>query len=136
VKLLAVVLASLLALIQYPLWVGHGSWLRVWELDRQLALQQEVNAGKRMRNEGLEAEVADLRSGTQAIEERARYELGMIKNDEIFVQFNGAGAPGGVTGTPAPAAVPGDRSPVPGRRGVGVPDASPPGGKAVLTGGR
>src|SRR5690606_37793669 len=52
VKLLGIVLASLLALVQYPLWLGEGSWLRVWELDRQLSLQQEVNAGKRMRNEG------------------------------------------------------------------------------------
>ncbi len=86
-KLLAVVLAGLLALIQYPLWLGHGSWLRVWELDRQLGLQQEVNAGKRMRNEGLEAEVADLRDGTIAIEERARYELGMVREDEIFFQI-------------------------------------------------
>jgi len=136
VKLLAVVLASLLALIQYPLWVGQGSWLRVWELDRQLALQQEVNAGKRMRNEGLEAEVADLRGGTQAIEERARYELGMVKHDEIFVQFNGTGVPGGVTGKPGPAIAPADGGGAPGRRGVGVPEPLPPGGKAVLTGGR
>ena len=135
-KLLAVVLASLLALIQYPLWVGQGSWLRVWDLDRQLALQQEVNAGKRMRNEGLEAEVTDLRGGTQAIEERARYELGMIKHDEIFVQFNGTGGPGEATRPPGPAATPADRGAAPGRRGAGVPDALPPGGKAVLTGGR
>jgi cell division protein FtsB len=106
VKLLAVVFAALLALIQYPLWVGHGSWLRVWELDRQVGLQEEVNAGKRMRNEGLEAEAADLRSGTLAIEERARYELGMIKRDEIFVQFNTAGVPAGANGAPAPAALP------------------------------
>ena len=89
-KLLSVVLVTLLGLIQYPLWLGQGSWLRVWELDRQLGLQQEVNAGKRMHNEGLEAEVADLKEGTAAIEERARYELGMIKRDEIFVQFNAA----------------------------------------------
>ena len=112
-KLLGLVLASLLALVQYPLWLGEGSWLRVWELDRQLSLQQEVNAGKRMRNEGLEAEVADLRDGTTAIEERARYELGMVKRDEIFVQFGastggstGAGAPAGATGTLAPASAP------------------------------
>jgi cell division protein FtsB len=108
VKLLGIVLASLLVLIQYPLWLGQGSWLRVWELDRQLALQQEVNAGKRMHNEGLEAEVADLRDGTLAIEERARYELGMVKRDEIFVQFGASASPagtppGGPTGAIAPA---------------------------------
>jgi cell division protein FtsB len=105
VKLLTVVLAGLLALIQYPLWLGHGSWLRVWELDRQLGLQQEVNAGKRMRNEGLEAEASDLLNGTLAVEERARYELGMVKQDEIFVQFNAAsatGAGGGQRDQPAP----------------------------------
>jgi cell division protein FtsB len=104
VKLLAVVLAGLLALIQYPLWLGHGSWLRVWDLDRQLGLQQEVNAGKRMRNEGLEAEATDLRDGTLAVEERARYELGMVKQDEIFVQLNPAGSAGpGSLPRPIPA---------------------------------
>ncbi len=106
-KLLGVILAAMLALIQYPLWLGQGSWLRVWELDRQLGLQQEVNAGKRMRNEGLEAEAKDLKEGTTALEERARYELGMVKRDEIFVQFNaGSGAarlgPGAAEG-PSPA---------------------------------
>jgi cell division protein FtsB len=116
VKLLGVVLVTLLALIQYPLWLGHGSWLRVWELDRQLGLQQEVNAGKRMRNEGLEAEASDLKEGTLAIEERARYELGMVKRDEIFVQFNsaagGAPAPSGSRSTApyAPLAAPGPRT--------------------------
>ena len=79
-RLLFVALASLLVLIQYPLWLWQGSWSRVW--------QREVNTGKRLRNEGLEAEVEDLRSGTSAVEERARYGLGMVKPDEIFVQIN------------------------------------------------
>ena len=87
-RLLFVALASLLVLIQYPLWLGQGSWSRVWQLSESLALQREVNAGKRLRNEGLEAEVEDLRSGTSAVEERARYGLGMVKPDEIFVQIN------------------------------------------------
>lgn len=82
------VLLALLLLIQYPLWLGQGSWLRVWNLDQQLALQREINVGKRLRNEGMEAEVEDLKSGTSAIEERARYGLGMVRNDEIFVQIN------------------------------------------------
>ena len=120
-KLLGVILAGLLVLIQYPLWLGHGSWLRVWELDRQLGLQQEVNAGKRMRNEGLEAEASDLKDGTIAIEERARYELGMVKRDEIFVQFNpGANGPASPSGSdsspPAAKPTPGstsDSTPVP-----------------------
>ena len=116
-KLLAVVLVGLLALIQYPLWLGHGSWLRVWELDRQLGLQQEVNAGKRMRNEGLEAEASDLRSGTLAVEERARYELGMVKQDEIFVQLAPAGSAVGGGGAGAGSSQsprPGPASAVPG----------------------
>ncbi|MBA3478923.1 MAG: cell division protein FtsB [Lautropia sp.] len=126
-KMLAVVLVGLLALIQYPLWLGQGSWLRVWDVDRQLGLQQEVNAGKRMRNEGLEAEATDLKDGTLAIEERARYELGMVKNDEIFVQFNPAGPSGGTNGpngasgvspglpgAPAPGAAPAASSPISG----------------------
>lgn len=87
-RLLAVSLFLLLLLIQYPLWLGQGSWLRVWKLDQQLALQKEINAGKRLRNEGLEAEAQDLRSGTSALEERARYSLGMVRDDEIFVQIN------------------------------------------------
>ena len=51
-RLLFVVLVGLLVLIQYPLWLGQGSWSRVWRLDQSLALQREVNAGKRLRNEG------------------------------------------------------------------------------------
>lgn len=90
---LFVVLLVLLILIQYPLWLGQGSWLRVWNLDQQLALQREINAGKRLRNEGMEAEVEDLKSGTSAIEERARYGLGMVRRDEIFVQINPNPAP-------------------------------------------
>ena len=70
--------------------LGQGSWSRVWRLDQSLALQREVNAGKRLRNEGLEAEVEDLKSGRSAVEERARYGLGMVKPDEIFVQINPA----------------------------------------------
>jgi cell division protein FtsB len=120
-KLLAVVLAGLLALIQYPLWLGHGSWLRVWDLDRQLGLQQEVNAGKRMRNEGLEAEATDLRDGTLAVEERARYELGMVKQDEIFVQLNPAGSAGpGSLPRPIPA--------IPGPGAGAAPGAAQPPG--------
>jgi cell division protein FtsB len=123
VKLLAVVLAGLLALIQYPLWLGHGSWLRVWELDRQLGLQQEVNAGKRMRNEGLEAEASDLRNGTLAIEERARYELGMVKQDEIFVQLNPSGAHSAAPRPEPPPTVPG---PAPGASSGSIDPADAP----------
>lgn len=90
--MLGIVLACLLALIQYPLWLGKGGWLRVWELDRQLDAQQALNARIASRNDALEAEVADLRAGQQALEERARYDLGMVKPGELFVQINEASA--------------------------------------------
>jgi cell division protein FtsB len=85
-RLLAFALAALIALIQYPLWLGKGSWLRVWEVDQQIRSQRDVNAKLRARNAALDAEVRDLKQGFEAIEERARSELGMIKQDEIFFQ--------------------------------------------------
>jgi cell division protein FtsB len=86
-RILAGVLAALILLVQYPLWLGKGSWMRAWEVDRQLQAQRAKNAQLEMRNTGLEAEVRDLKQGTEAIEERARYELGMIRQDEIFFQI-------------------------------------------------
>ena len=80
------VLLAVIVLLQYPLWLGKGGWLRVWEVDRQLAEQRELNQRLESRNAGLDAEVRDLKSGMDAIEERARYELGMVKNGEVFVQ--------------------------------------------------
>jgi len=85
-RVLASALAVLIVLLQYPLWLGKGSWLRVWELDRRLQSQKEENAKLAERNSALEAEVRDLKQGFDAIEERARYELGMIKQDEVFFQ--------------------------------------------------
>ena len=85
-KALTLIFVILLALIQYPLWLGKGSWLRVWDLNRQIAEQQERNSGLKARNETLDAEVLDLKSGRAAIEERARSELGMVKQDEVFYQ--------------------------------------------------
>ena len=82
----ALVLVALIALLQFPLWLGKGGWLRVWDADRQLQVQREVNQKLEERNAGLDAEVRDLKSGYDAIEERARFELGLIKQDEIFVQ--------------------------------------------------
>lgn len=80
------VLLALIGLLQYPLWLGKGGWLKVWEADRQLQAQREVNQKLEQRNAGLDAEVRDLKSGYDAIEERARFELGLIKQDETFVQ--------------------------------------------------
>lgn len=83
---LTLFLALLIAALQYPLWLGKGSWLRVWEVDQKIAEQKQVNQGLKARNASLEAEVRDLKQGYDAIEERARSELGMIKQDEVFFQ--------------------------------------------------
>ncbi len=85
-KALTLIFVILIALLQYPLWLGKGSWLRVWDLGRQVSAQQEKNDALKARNEMLDAEVRDLKSGRAAIEERARSELGMIKQDEVFFQ--------------------------------------------------
>ena len=83
-RILSIVFAALIVLLQYPLWLGKGGWLRVWEIDRQVTAQKDSNARLRVRNDALDAEVRDLKQGYDAIEERARYELGMIRQDEIF----------------------------------------------------
>jgi cell division protein FtsB len=76
-------------LIQYPLWLGKGGWLRVGELEKEVAAAQEKNEGLRQRNAKLASEVNDLKDGTGAVEERARFELSMIKQNEIYVQILG-----------------------------------------------
>jgi cell division protein FtsB len=86
-KWLTLALAGLVVLIQYPLWLGKGGWLRVWEVDQQIHAQREINTRLKTRNGGLEAEVRDLKQGLEAIEERARSELGMIRQDEMFFQL-------------------------------------------------
>jgi cell division protein FtsB len=96
-KVLAAVLVALIVLLQYPLWLGKGGWLRVWDVDRQVQAQKDQNAKVQKRNAALDAEVRDLKQGLEAVEERARYELGMVKQDEVFFQVLGpqqAGATG------------------------------------------
>lgn len=102
-RLITLSLAVLLLLIQYPLWLGKGGWLRVWDLDNQVAEAQKKNEELRARNAKLNSEVGDLREGTGAVEERARYELGMIKNGEIFVQILEPNAKTFSAPMPAPA---------------------------------
>ena len=92
-KILSFVLVGLLLALQYPLWIGKGSWMKVRELDRSLAEQREGNARLKARNDALDAEVRNLKEGTEAIEERARLELGMVKKDEIFYQVVEGPAP-------------------------------------------
>ena len=101
-RLVTAVLIVLLALIQYPLWWGHGGWLRVHELQGELAQQVQKNADEKLRNERIAGEVQDLQSGTAAVEERARYEMGMVKDGEVFVQFV---APNALLPTPNNASV-------------------------------
>ena len=84
---LALLFAILVLALQYPMWLGKGGWLQVRETDRQLALQKEANARLKARNEALDADVRDLKTGFEAIEERARSELGMVKQDEVFFQL-------------------------------------------------
>ncbi|MCL2161706.1 MAG: cell division protein FtsB [Betaproteobacteria bacterium] len=72
--------------LQYPLWLGRGGWLRVWEIDKSLQEQRAHNQRLEQRNARLDAEVNDLKSGTDAIEERARYDLGLVRPGEVFVQ--------------------------------------------------
>ena len=86
-KLLAGILSALIVLIQYPLWLGKGGWLRVWQIERDVSREISKNNQLEGRNIGLEAEVRDLKQGTEAIEERARYELGMVRQDEVFFQI-------------------------------------------------
>jgi len=83
---LTLILVGLIVLLQYSLWLGKGSWLRVWEVDQQLKTQREANQVLQARNASLDAEVRDLKQGYGAIEERARSELGMVKGDEVFFQ--------------------------------------------------
>jgi cell division protein FtsB len=86
-RILAAVLGALIVLVQYPLWIGKGGWLRTWQLERDLASHRARNGQLEARNATLAAEVRDLKQGTEAVEERARYELGMIRDDEVFFQI-------------------------------------------------
>jgi len=86
-KILAGVLGALILLIQIPLWFGKGGWFRAWELEKEVLKQEEKNQRLDVRNSGLAAEVKDLKTGTDAVEERARYELGLVRKDEVFVQI-------------------------------------------------
>jgi len=75
-----------IVLLQYPLWLGEGGWLKVREYTQKIATQQDLNDRLQIRNDGLLAELGDLKQGRDAIEERARNELGMIAPSEWFVR--------------------------------------------------
>jgi cell division protein FtsB len=85
-RILAIALAALLLLIQWPLWLGKGGWLEVWRLEAELAKRNAANAELAARNTALAAEVRSLREGREAIEEHARMQLNLIRPDEVFFQ--------------------------------------------------
>jgi len=85
-KALRIIFVLLIVLLLYPLFFGKGSWLRVWNVNQQVKQQTEQNKLDEQRNDALKAEVRDLKQGKDAVEERARSELGMIKADEEFYQ--------------------------------------------------
>ncbi|UCE89034.1 MAG: cell division protein FtsB [Pseudomonadota bacterium] len=86
-RIIAIVLAVLLIALQYDLWLGKGGFTTVWRLQESLNLQEEANTQSRERNAALQAEVRDLKKGRAAIEERARTEMGMIRDQETFYQI-------------------------------------------------
>jgi len=86
-RVLAGILGALILLIQAPLWLGKGGWLTAWRLESKLETERAKNLQLEERNAALTAEVRDLKQGTEAIEERARSELGMVRPDEIFFQI-------------------------------------------------
>lgn len=86
-RFLALALAVLLLAIQYPLWLGKGGLFRVWEMEKEISKEKRSNAQLKARNDALDAEVQDLKQGADALEERARSELGLIKQGEVFFQM-------------------------------------------------
>lgn len=83
-KLLWSIMIILILLLQVRLWIGEGSFAQVWGLENAIAEQREENAELSARNERLYAEVRNLRGEKGAVEERARMNLGLIRNDETF----------------------------------------------------
>ena len=86
VKVISAILLLLLVLLQYRLWLDKGGIPEVLQLEKEVALASSEVKGLKERNQKLEAEVLDLKTGLEAIEERARTDLGMIKNDEVYYQ--------------------------------------------------
>ena len=101
----AQVLLAAVLIIQIPLWFGQGGWLHVWRLERQLDQQLQKAEQQKQVIQELEAELKDLKSGVTAAEERARYEMGMMKPNERFVQIV----------TPTPSASPASPAESPGQ---------------------
>ncbi len=118
---LAILFVVLIVGLQYPLWLGKGGWLQVRELGRLVNRQHDANAQLKARNDALDADVRDLKTGFEGIEERARSELGMIRPDEIFFQIQsdpaaqakGDAAPSPLKNESATAPLKNDAAPAP-----------------------
>ena len=103
-RIFAVILAAALILLQYRLWLSDQGMREVTRLQAAVATQQAINREQRERNRQLLAEVADLKGGMTALEERARSELGMVGNAETFYQVVSAATPVPTAATPVTAA--------------------------------
>ena len=110
-RLITLALAALLILIQYPLWLGKGGWLKVADLEAQVEAANQKNEELKASNSKLDSEVRDLKDGTGAVEERARYELGMIKQDEVFIQVVGDSEATAPSSAATPSAAPAHANP-------------------------
>lgn len=82
-----IVLIIALVVLQHKLWLGDGNIIQWVSLQQKLKEHQEENERLAARNKALEADIQELKSGDQALEEQARYELGMIKEEEVYYQF-------------------------------------------------
>ncbi len=86
-RMIGLFLLLVLLSLQYKLWFGDGSVLQSAQLDKKLALQEETNNKLAARNRAVEADIVELKSGDQALEEQARFDLGMVKQGETYYQF-------------------------------------------------
>ena len=87
-RYITLALAALLVLVHAELWLGKGGVPRTMDLSAKLQLQKAANDSARVRNTQMDAEVRDLKEGLEMVEEKARFELGMIRPDEIYVQVS------------------------------------------------
>lgn len=86
-RTIGLILILVLVGLQYKLWFGDGSISHWSQLEKKLVKQQEINHQLVARNRAVEADIAELQSGDQALEEQARYDLGMVKQGEVYYQF-------------------------------------------------
>ena len=86
-RMIIIFLVVALLGLQYKLWVGDGSVAQWLHLEKKLNDKNDENKQLLARNQAIEADIAELKSGDQALEEQARFELGMIKEGEVYYQF-------------------------------------------------